>query len=71
LAHVHLTAFLTLSPKAYIPSHRLPPKTCTKNAVFMTRLLYFNQTMIIHDATKRLQELAANIQPQTMDSWKQ
>jgi hypothetical protein len=37
----------------------------------MTRLLYFNQTMIIHDATKRLQELAANIQPQTMDSWKQ
>jgi 1,4-dihydroxy-2-naphthoate octaprenyltransferase len=54
--------------QTYIPSHRLTLKTCRKHAVFMTRLLYFNQTMIVHDATKKLQERAANLQPQTMYS---
>jgi hypothetical protein len=44
-------------------------KPCTVNAVFMTRLLYVNETMVIHDASKRLQECAANLQQQTMDSW--
>jgi hypothetical protein len=37
----------------------------------MPLLLYSKQTMIIHDASKRLPEHAASLQQQTMDTWEQ
>jgi hypothetical protein len=37
----------------------------------MSVLLYFDQTMIVHDATKRLPECATIVQQQNMDSWEQ
>jgi hypothetical protein len=64
LAYMHLTACLTLCPKAYIPSHSCHPKPYTKNAVLMSVLLYSKQNMIIHDAPKRLPEHAASLQQQ-------
>jgi hypothetical protein len=71
LAYMHLTECLTLCPKAYIPLHSCHPQPYIKNVVLMSVLLYSKQTMIIHDAPKRLPEHAASLQQQTEESWEQ
>jgi hypothetical protein len=61
---VYLTACLTLLLQNYIPLYRLPLNTMSKSCCF-----YVSQSRIIHDATKRLWELNANLWQWTIDSW--